>query len=72
MTKTDDNIIPNFLKEKDFASLQKIMTTAHFPWFYKGELNEASKKSDLDSYCTHSFFIDNNINSNYFIIITIL
>tara|TARA_R100000963_G_C4607223_1_gene78858 strand:+ start:50 stop:547 length:498 start_codon:yes stop_codon:yes gene_type:complete len=69
MKKTNSKIIPNFLKAKDFASLQKIMMATHFPWFYKGELNGSSKKSDLDSYFTHSFFIDNNVNSNYFSIL---
>ena len=62
----DSKTIPNFLKEKDFAPLQKIMMSTHFPWFYKSELNAASKKRDLDSYFTHSFFIDNNINSAHF------
>jgi len=62
----DSKTIPNFLKEKDFAPLQKIMMSTHFPWFHKPKVNLSAEESDLNSYFTHSFFIDNNINSAHF------
>ena len=65
----DTKIIPNFLKEKDFTSLQQVIMRNTFPWFYVSNQNYGSKESELNSYFTHSFFMKNNINSDCFIIL---
>ena len=56
----------NFLPLKSFNRIKEVVINKHFPWFFKHELNENQKKEDLNSYFTHTFYLDNNINSREF------
>ena len=56
----------NFLPSKSFNRIKEVVINKHFPWFFKHELNENQKKEDLNSYFTHTFYLDNNINSREF------
>ena len=50
------------LNKNDFASLQNLITSVDFPWFYS-----PSQVDDIDSsYLFHSFFHKNRINSPHY------
>ena len=54
----------NFLEEGFFKKLQSLIIEEDFPWFKRGNMVDTSKE-DM-GYFTHSFYNDNQINSNYF------
>jgi len=58
-------IVDNYLNEKDHLILKTIMESNEFPWFYFNK--KVSTDKGLFKYqFNHIFYIDNNINSNFF------
>ena len=58
-------IIDNYLDNNDHLTLKTIMESNEFPWFYvkkKVSTDEGLFKSQFE----HLFYINNNINSNFF------
>jgi len=57
----------DFLIKEIFNNIKNnIIHDNFFPWFLKEKLNENQENSALDSYFTHSFYLNNNINSDKF------
>ncbi len=57
----------DFLMKEIFNNIKNnIIHDNFFPWFLKEKLNENQENSALDSYFTHSFYLNNNINSDKF------
>ena len=56
------DIRKNFLLPKTFNSIKEAIINQNFPWFFKEELNTNQNKEDLNSYLTHIFYLNNNIN----------
>ena len=56
-------IIDNFLDKEYFIKLKNTVVNINFPWYF-----QKGKVFDFDDnfQCTHVFFNDNKINSNYF------
>jgi hypothetical protein len=61
-------VINNFLKEDNFKNIQDTLLGGWFPWYFTNGVSDF----DHDNRClreyqfTHTFFIDNNISSNWF------
>ena len=63
MFKIEDN----YLNESDHLILKTIMESNEFPWFYtKGKVKKTDKPKLFDYQFNHIFYINNNINSNFF------
>jgi len=58
-------IIENFLEDDFFKSLKHLVMYDEFPWFKRKTMVNGT--SDNLGYFTHSFFNNNNINSDYHI-----
>lgn len=58
-------IFDNFLDKKDFTKIKELMLSFDFPWY----LNAVVYETDKDFQFTHIFY-NNNINSNYFEILS--
>jgi len=57
----------DFLMKEIFNNIKNnIIHDNFFPWFLKEKLNENQENSALDSYFTHTFYLNNNINSDKF------
>lgn len=57
----------NFLMPEIFNNIRdNIIHDSFFPWFLKHKLNDNQKDSDLDTYLTHTFYTDHNVNSERF------
>ena len=56
-------VIDNFLDKEYFIKLKNTVVNINFPWYF-----QKGKVFDFDDnfQCTHVFFNDNKINSNYF------
>jgi len=63
-------IINDFLKEDSFKKIQDTLLSEWFPWYFTNGVSTFDHaNSHLQDYqFTHTFFIDNNINSNWFIL----
>ena len=60
-------VIDNYLDAHQHLILKTIMESDKFPWFYtKGKVNSTDKPKLFDYQFTHIFYINNNINSNFF------
>ena len=60
MTKVKNN----FLNKEDFKNLKDPMLSPNFPWYYNNTKVDKEGKDNLNNYqLTHTFFIDNKINS---------
>ena len=60
-------ITDNYLSEEDNLILKTIMESNEFPWFYtKGKSKSTEKPKLFDYQFNHIFYINNNINSNFF------
>ena len=56
--------IPNFLEEQSFKKLQNLIIKSDFAWFKRSNMVGTSN-TDM-GYFTHSFYNENQINSNYY------
>ena len=56
----------DFLPIETFNSIKEVIISSNFPWFFKEKLNNNQNKKDLSSYLTHTFYLDNNVNSDKF------
>ena len=57
----------NYLSVEDHLVLKTIMESNTFPWFYtKGKSKRVDKPELFDHQFNHIFYIDDNINSNFF------
>jgi len=57
----------DYLMKPIFEDIRKtVIENTSFPWFFKSALNENQKKEELNSYLTHSFYLNNTINSDYY------
>jgi len=67
MSKTEYQIIDNFLPIDDFKRLSEIVMGNGFAWYWQPNINE-EHKSDVDytSYFTHMCYNHNNVNSPTF------
>jgi len=59
-------IVDNYLNEGDHLILKTIMESNEFPWFYN-ERKVSTEEGLFKSQFIHIFYIDNNVNSNFFI-----
>ena len=60
-------VIDNYLDIDQHLILKTIMESDEFPWFYtKGKVNKTDKPKLFDYQFNHVFYINNNINSNFF------
>jgi len=60
-------VIDNYLDVDQHLILKTIMESNEFPWFYtKGKVKETDKPKLFDYQFNHIFYINNNINSNFF------
>ncbi len=54
----------NFLNQKTFNEIKKVMLSPHFPWYYNDTKIDEQNKKDLNNYqLTHTFFVNNSVNS---------
>jgi len=61
------NVIDNYLDVDQHLILKTIMESNEFPWFYtKGKSKPTNKPKLFDHQFNHIFYINNNINSNFF------
>ena len=60
-------IVDNYLDVDKHLILKTIMESNEFPWFYtKGKSKSTDKPKLFDYQFNHIFYINNNINSNFF------
>ena len=60
-------VIDNYLDVDQHLILKTIMESNEFPWFYtKGKSKSTDKPKLFDYQFNHIFYINNNINSNFF------
>jgi len=60
-------VIDNYLDVDQHLILKEIMESNNFPWFYtKGKTKPTDKPKLFDYQFNHIFYINNNINSNFF------
>jgi hypothetical protein len=60
-------VIDNFLDNKDFRFVYDQITGNEFPWFFQKESVISNNDNDItDSFFTHVFFKNNEVNSNYY------
>ncbi len=60
-------VIDNYLEADQHLILKTIMESNEFPWFYaKGIVDETDDPKLFDYQFNHIFYINNNINSNFF------
>ena len=60
-------VIDNYLEADQHLILKTIMESNEFPWFYtKGIVDETNDPKLFDYQFNHIFYINNNINSNFF------
>ncbi len=60
-------IVENFLSQDLFNKLQKLIVVDDFPWFLRTSMVVTSGVDSRDQgYFTHSFYNQNQINSNYY------
>ena len=56
-------IINNFLEKEEFIKIKNLMIGNNFPWFLSKGING---EKDNDYQFVHIFYIDNQVNSNFF------
>ena len=60
-------VIDNYLEADQHLILKTMMESNEFPWFYtKGIVDETDDPKLFDYQFNHIFYINNNINSNFF------
>lgn len=61
-----NKIIKNFLSEKDFFHIKNIITGSEFPWYRQKGIAELDLNNNAECYFTHIFYVNYEINSQYF------
>jgi hypothetical protein len=60
-------VIDNYLDVEKHIVLKTIMESNNFPWFYtKGKVKFTDNPKLFDTQFNHVFYIDHNVNSNFF------
>ena len=60
-------VVDNYLDIDQHIILKTIMESNDFPWFYtKGKSKPTNKPKLFDFQFNHIFYVNNNINSNFF------
>jgi hypothetical protein len=55
-------IIDNFLEKEEFIKIKNMMLDSYFPWYYNNFVSHENTQDGF--YFTHSFYCDNQINSD--------
>ena len=62
-------VVENFLSQKNYKTLYNAINNEYFPWYYNNYKTDDDKNKLSHYQFTHTFFKNNKINSNYFIIL---